>query len=88
MNSFTLYHGIVIGIAGLLALFLTILFVVKGSVMFPAAAALAWAVLGYIGLDFSFWSKVFGLSRWPSSSGAPPRGGAHRHAAGLPLRLS
>ncbi|HEU0215142.1 MAG TPA: 7TM-DISM domain-containing protein, partial [Stellaceae bacterium] len=38
INSFTLYHGIVIGIAGLLALFLTILFVVKGSVMFPAAA--------------------------------------------------
>ena len=34
VNSFTLYHGIVIGIAGLLALFLTILFVVKGSVMF------------------------------------------------------
>jgi len=62
VNSFTLYNGIVIGIAGLLALFLTILFVVKGSVMFPAAAALAWAVLGYIGLDFGFWSKVFGLS--------------------------
>ena len=31
VNSLTLYHGIVIGIAGLLALFLTILFVVKGS---------------------------------------------------------
>lgn len=62
VNAFTLYHGIVIGIAALLALFLTILFVVKGSVMFPAAAALAWAVLGYIGLDFAFWSKVFGLS--------------------------
>ena len=30
VNSITLYHGIVIGIAGLLALFLTILFVVKG----------------------------------------------------------
>src|SRR5262249_57670134 len=38
VNSFTLYYCIVIGIAGLLALFLTILFVVKGSVMFPAAA--------------------------------------------------
>ncbi|MEZ0213791.1 MAG: EAL domain-containing protein [Xanthobacteraceae bacterium] len=62
VNSFTLYNGIVIGIAGLLALFLTILFVVKGSVMFPAAAALAWAVLGYIGLDFGFWTKVFGIS--------------------------
>jgi diguanylate cyclase (GGDEF)-like protein/PAS domain S-box-containing protein len=62
VNSFTLYHGMVIGIAGLLALFLTILFVVKGSVMFPAAAALAWAVLIYIGVDFGFWGKVFDMS--------------------------
>jgi diguanylate cyclase (GGDEF)-like protein/PAS domain S-box-containing protein len=62
VNSFTLYHGIVIGIAGLLALFLTILFVVKGSVMFPAAAALGWAVLVYIGIDFGFWGKVFDIS--------------------------
>ena len=61
VNSFTLYHGIVIGIAGLLALFLTILFVVKGSVMFPAAAALGWAVLVYIGVDFGFWGKVFDM---------------------------
>ncbi|MBO0752827.1 MAG: EAL domain-containing protein, partial [Bradyrhizobiaceae bacterium] len=62
VNSFTLYHGIVIGIAGLLALFLTILFVVKGSMMFPAAAALGWAVLVYIGIDFGFWGKVFDMS--------------------------
>jgi hypothetical protein len=45
-NAYTLFRGIVIGIAGLLALFLTILFVVKGTSMFPATAALAWAVLG------------------------------------------
>ena len=62
LNSLTLYQGIVIGIAGLLALFLTILFVVKGSVMFQAAAALGWAVLIYIGIDFGFWPKVFDLS--------------------------
>ncbi len=62
VNSLTLYQGIVIGIAGLLALFLTILFVVKGSMMFPAAAALGWAVLVYIGIDFGFWGKVFDLS--------------------------
>src|SRR2546428_6848468 len=63
VNSITLYHGIVIGIAGLLALFLTILFVVKGSIMFPAAAALGWTVLVYIGIDFGFWGKVFALSQ-------------------------
>jgi diguanylate cyclase (GGDEF)-like protein/PAS domain S-box-containing protein len=62
VNSFTLYQGIVIGISGLLALVLTILFVVKGSVMFPAAAALGWAVLIYIGVDFGFWGKVFDMS--------------------------
>src|SRR6202045_493569 len=62
VNSLTLYQGIVIGIAGLLALFLTILFVVKGSVMFPAAAALGWAVLVYIGIDFGFLNKVFDMS--------------------------
>ena len=62
VNSLTLYQGIVIGIAGLLALFLTILFVVKGSVMFPAAAALSWSVLVYIGVDFGFWGKVFDMS--------------------------
>ena len=62
VNSFTLYYGIVIGIAGLLALFLTILFVVKGSIMFPAAAALGWAVLVYIGIDFGFWGKVFDMT--------------------------
>ena len=43
---------------GLLALFLTIVFVVKGAVIFPAAAALAWAVLAYICIDFGFWQKI------------------------------
>jgi diguanylate cyclase (GGDEF)-like protein/PAS domain S-box-containing protein len=62
VNSITLYYGIVIGIAGLLALFLTILFVVKSSIMFPAAAALGWAVLVYIGVDFGFWGKVFDMA--------------------------
>jgi diguanylate cyclase (GGDEF)-like protein/PAS domain S-box-containing protein len=30
--------------------------------MFPAAAALGWAVLIYIGIDFGFWGKVFDMS--------------------------
>ncbi len=61
INSFTLYEGIVLGIAGLLAVFLTILFVVKGSVMFPAAAALAWSVLAYVCVDFGFIGKIVAL---------------------------
>lgn len=58
INSFTLYKGIVLGIAGLLAVFLTILFVVKGTSVLPATAALAWAVLAYICVDFGFLSKL------------------------------
>ncbi|WP_237683221.1 sensor domain-containing phosphodiesterase [Rhizobium lusitanum] len=58
VNAFTLYRGIVLGIAGLLAVFLTILFVVKGTSMLPATAALAWAVLGYICVDFGFLGKL------------------------------
>ncbi|MBO6755257.1 MAG: EAL domain-containing protein [Roseibium sp.] len=63
VNGYTLYRGIILGISGLLALFLTILFVVKGTVMFPATAALAWAVLAYLCIDFGFWSLVFGLEQ-------------------------
>ena len=59
INSYTLYRGIVLGISGLLALFLTILFVVRGTSMFPAAAALAWAVLAYISIDFGFIDRFF-----------------------------
>ena len=58
-TSLTLYQGIVIGIAGLLALFLTIVFVVRGALVFPAAAALAWAVFAYVCIDFGFWRKIF-----------------------------
>ncbi|WP_419913592.1 EAL domain-containing protein [Hoeflea sp.] len=58
INSFTLYKGIVLGIAGLLAVFLTILFVVKGTSVLPATAALAWAVLAYICVDFGFLSQL------------------------------
>jgi hypothetical protein len=62
VNGLTLYKGIIIGIAGLLALFLTIVFVVKGALIFPAAAALAWAVLAYACIDFGFFQRVFPLT--------------------------
>ena len=61
VNGLLLYKGIIIGIAGLLALFLTIVFVVKGALIFPAAAALAWAVLAYACIDFGFLQRVFPL---------------------------
>jgi diguanylate cyclase (GGDEF)-like protein len=62
VNSYTLYRGIVLGISGLLAVFLTILFVVKGSAIVPATAALAWGVLAYVCVDFGFWDKVIAIT--------------------------
>ncbi len=62
INAYTLFRGIVIGISGLLALFLTILFVVRGTVMFPATASLAWAVLFYISVDFGFLERLVGIA--------------------------
>ena len=62
INAFTLFHGIVIGIAGLAALFLTVLFMVKGGAMFPAAAGFAIAALLYVGIDFGFVQRVLPVS--------------------------
>ncbi|UMY19189.1 sensor domain-containing phosphodiesterase [Methylobacterium organophilum] len=61
-SGLTLYKGIIIGISGLLALFLTIIFVVRGAIIFPAAAALAWSVLAYACIDFGFLQRVFPIN--------------------------
>ncbi|WDR06552.1 EAL domain-containing protein [Devosia rhodophyticola] len=62
VNSFTLFRGVVLGIASLAAVFLTIMFVVKGRGVFPATAAFAWAVLIYLLIDFSVLGRLLGLS--------------------------
>jgi diguanylate cyclase (GGDEF)-like protein/PAS domain S-box-containing protein len=61
LNSLTLYRGIVSGIAALLAIFLTIVLALRAALIFPASAALAWAVLVYIGIDFGFLGRFFDL---------------------------
>jgi len=61
VNSLTLYRGIVVGIAALLAMFLTVVVAVRGSLIFPAAAALAWAVLVYLGIDFGLFAKFLAV---------------------------
>lgn len=61
LNSLTLYRGIVTGIAALLAVFLTIVLALRAALIFPAAAALAWSVLVYLGIDFGFIGRFFSL---------------------------
>lgn len=62
VNSFTLFRGVVLGVASLAAVFLTIMFVVKGRGVFPATAAFAWAVLAYLLIDFGLLGRLLGLS--------------------------
>ncbi|MBY7649028.1 MAG: sensor domain-containing phosphodiesterase [Candidatus Liberibacter europaeus] len=62
VNSFTLYKGIVLGISGLIAVFLTVLFMVNNACMIVAAATIAWVVFVYICIDFGFISKLMNLS--------------------------
>ena len=59
INKLTFFKGIVIGIAGMLAVLLTTVFVVRGTSIFPAAACFAWAVLAYLCIEFGFWQQVF-----------------------------
>ena len=87
VNSFTLYQGIVIGISGLLALVLTILFVVKGSIMFPPPQRF-WAVLVYIGVDFGFWGKVLDMSNNAERVWRAAGGDFGGDAAGVSVCLS
>lgn len=62
LRNFSFFQGIVIGIAGMLALLLTTVFVVRWSAIFPTAAAFAWAVLAYLCIDFGFWDRVFDVA--------------------------
>lgn len=62
VNSFTLFRGVVLGVASLAAVFLTIMFVVKGRGVFPATAAFAWAVLAYLLIDFAILGRLLGIS--------------------------
>ncbi len=89
VNSLTLYQGIVIGIAGLLALFLTILFVVKGSVMFPRRSG---ARLGGADL-YRYRLRLLGqgvrdVVGRRAHLARLRRGDPRRHLAGFSVRLS
>jgi len=62
VSSFTLFRGTLLGVSSLLAVFLTIMFVVKGRGMFPAIAMFAWSVLFYLLVDFGLIGTIFELS--------------------------
>src|SRR5690606_9641288 len=82
VNSFTLFRGVVLGVASLAAVFLTIMFVVKGRGVFPATAAFAWAVLIYLLIDFGVLGRILGV---PAGGMQPLRAAAE---AGIATTLA
>ena len=54
-----LFNGVLLGITGLLAIFLTAIFAANHRAIFPATALVAWAALAYFCVDFGFWNKLF-----------------------------
>ena len=54
-----LFNGIMLGIVGLLAIFLTSIVAANHKAIFPATALVAWSVLALFCVDFGFWSKLF-----------------------------
>ena len=61
VRDVTLFNGIMLGIVGILAIFLTAIFVANHKAIFPATAFIAWCVGAYLCVDFGFWHKLFRL---------------------------
>jgi len=56
-----LFNGTLLGITGVLGVFLTAVFAANHKAIFPAAALVAWCVLGYLTVDFGSFHKLFNL---------------------------
>jgi len=56
-----LFNGIMLGLTGLLAIFLTAIFAANHKIIFPAAALVSWCVLAYLCVDFGFFHRLFNL---------------------------
>ncbi|MDX2263618.1 MAG: EAL domain-containing protein [Hyphomicrobiales bacterium] len=61
-RDITLFNGILLGISGLLGIFLISIFAASHKGVFPAAALVASSVVAYLCVDFGFWHKLFQLS--------------------------
>jgi diguanylate cyclase (GGDEF)-like protein len=75
-----LFNGVLLGITGLLAIFLTAIFAANHRAIFPATALVAWATLVYFCVDFGFWNKLFPVG--------PDRTALYRAAAEAGLAAS
>lgn len=74
-NSLLLYQIVIVGIAGVVAMFLTVIAVNTWSTMFSGLAALGWIVVLFISIESGFLFDIFDLSigaerNWRAMDGA------------------
>lgn len=62
VRELRLFNGIMLGITGLLGIFLTAVFAANHKAIFPSAALVTWCVLIYLCVDFGFWHKLLQIS--------------------------
>ncbi|MEO1793086.1 MAG: sensor domain-containing phosphodiesterase, partial [Pseudomonadota bacterium] len=56
-----LLNGFLLGVVGILGVFLTAVFAANHKAIFPSAALVAWSLLAYLCVDFGFWHKLLQL---------------------------
>src|SRR6185312_9169679 len=81
-----LFNGIMLGLTGLLAIFLTAIFAANHKAIFPSAALVAWCVLAYLCVDFGFFHKLFQLR--PEDNAVYRAAGESAVAASLVIFIS
>lgn len=65
------FHGLLIGIATLGAIYISILFIVRRTMIFPAAALFAWASVAFLCFELGYWPLGFTVgANWITASRA------------------
>ncbi|HRN83676.1 MAG TPA: EAL domain-containing protein [Hyphomicrobium sp.] len=59
LSNRQLFNGVMLGVTGLMAIFLTAIFAANHKLIFPASALVAWCTLAYLSVHFGFFHKLF-----------------------------
>ena len=59
LSNRQLFNGVMLGVTGLMAIFLTSIFAANHKLIFPASALVAWCTLAYLSVHFGFFHKLF-----------------------------
>jgi len=67
-NQAFFFQGLLLGVTGLISIFLSSLYIIRRRTMFPAAALVSWAALFYLGSEFGLIPAVLGLGQHASEA--------------------